>query len=101
MAMMPISAYPALSDDRSQQQVLHERKSELNGQAQAVEQSGMDEREKRSALGKINRDIAATQQDIREKRNSEEIRKHMDAEDALRRQAGKSDQEKRLLDRTA
>lgn len=46
MAMMPISDYPAPASDKSQAQVLAERKGELNQQLQAAQQSNLPQAEK-------------------------------------------------------
>jgi hypothetical protein len=84
MVLMPVSFYPMPSDDNSQAQVLQERKSELNNQAQTVEQSNLNGREKQTAVGEINDEISRTNHDITQKRTTSSVKQHMDNDEISR-----------------
>lgn len=53
MITMPISYYPASSDDNAQIQVMHERRGEIARQMQDVQESGLDEYRKRAITDKL------------------------------------------------
>mgnify|MGYP001468928171 CR=1 FL=1 len=53
MILMPISDYPASSDDRSQAQVMAERKGELNQERQTVADSSLPPEQKKAAADTI------------------------------------------------
>lgn len=62
MAMMPISDYPAPASDKSQAQVLAERKGELKQQLQAVQQSNLPQAEKEHVSTSIRDQIEVVDQ---------------------------------------
>lgn len=96
MTVIPISSYPMPSDKRSQAQVLQEQKTELTHQAQAVEQSPMDERDKRRIISRLGDRISETSREMghdyaeysfeRHRRNTRAQEKRTEAADARQTQ---------------
>lgn len=92
MNIMPISDLPMPADDRSQLQVLGERKAELNEQAQSVRESKMPRQQKEQALDEIDSKAAAVRVEIRHKQASQQADKISDD----KRIREKSDKNKQL-----
>ena len=97
MVLMPISSYPAPSDDFSQSQVLEEKKSGLTQQAQTVEQSNMGKREKRVALSEIDDKISETNTKISQRKTAYSLKRHRDNEIIFQRQIEQAEKEKKEL----
>ncbi|ADU26563.1 hypothetical protein [Ethanoligenens harbinense] len=75
MAILPISDYPAPASDKSQAQVLTERKAELNQRLQTLQQSALPAGEKERISASIGDQIHTTEQQrqhkLREASNKE------------------------------
>lgn len=78
MVLLPISYYPAPSDDKNQIQVLKERKSELTVQQQDVSQSNLGEQQKQQIIGGIQEKIDAADGEIQYRRSREAAKSRAD-----------------------
>lgn len=101
MNLMPISSYPMPSDDKSQLQVLRENRSELNEQAQAVEQSGMHGDEKAHALHEIQEKTDAVNREISHKQVSASVKHDEDNRRVYKKQTENARIEKEQLGNAA
>jgi hypothetical protein len=97
MNMMPISSYPMTSDDKSQIQVLGERKSELNQQAQEITESPMSESEKQRALNDIGEKTDSANREIMHKQVSLTAKKKEDNARVFKKQSDNTRIEKNAI----
>lgn len=101
MNLIPISSYPMPSDDKSQMQVLRENKSELNAQAQAVEQSSMHSDEKAHALQEIQEKTDTLNREISHKQVSVSVKHDEDNRRIYKKQTESARVEKEQLGNAA
>ncbi len=92
MAILPISDYPAPASDKSQAQVLAERKAELNQQRQVTQQSALPAGEKKRISASIDDEIDAAERQRQHKlreASHEENRQAAQTRQAQQGQAGR------------
>jgi hypothetical protein len=82
--LMPVSDLPMPADDRSQRQVLLEKKAELTGQAQDIEDSSLPPRAKQAALGAVRQKIGDASRGSEQKLLREDVKKREDRRTADR-----------------
>lgn len=80
MIMLPISEYPASSDDSSQIQVLSERRGEISEDMQNVDESRLDSRAKSAVTQKLQSESAGLAHQIQDKKDHSNYTKSIDSE---------------------
>jgi hypothetical protein len=90
MITLPISYYPASSDDNAQIQVMSERKGEIAQKMHEVRDSGLDEYRKRAVTDKLKAQSDSLNREIRRKQADKDYKAKL---------AQKSLDEKRLLNK--
>ncbi|MFT9077803.1 hypothetical protein [Ethanoligenens sp.] len=110
MAILPISDYPAPASDKSQAQVLSERKGELHQRLQTVQQSGLPQQEKENLSASIRDQIRATDQQRqsklreaahKERQQAATARKAQETQASRRKSDKSQSQDSRRLDTQA
>jgi hypothetical protein len=107
---MPISDYPASSDETAQMQVLSERKGEITQQIQDVQDSGLDEGSKAAKTDSLREETSNLNVQIRHKQVEKDYKENLVDEqnesqrtenNALEEQAADSSDSEVLLDTRA
>lgn len=99
MIVMPISDYPASSDERAQIQVLSERKGEIRRQIENVKDSPLDKETKLHITGRLEREVEGVNAQIRrktiEKDRKEKIEDMRQEQERLRQKEFQNKEERR------
>lgn len=97
-SIIPISDYPAPSDANSQMQVLNEKKGEINGTIDIINNSKLDRKTKEIATDRLRARRDSIDTEIRHKRVEKQVKEKIEAKQREENEIVKAQLEKQEKD---